>query len=1710
MPTEGTTHGPDTHSQQDSRIDRLVRQGLDRLRLKLLDLTNRNRLLNFKFSERSKRFVRIVDEVPDQLYQQLTDERTPTTKLYFVGLPNPPDEPVIEQPAAPTASSGSTASQHDETAADGVGVRRRTARRQINIEEWARACGIDPSYELPRSGSQRASHQDNQIQTLHFADELEYRLAAIREEASLTQQEVGISTLYAAIGFLEWYEAENSDDAHFAPLVLLPLQIDRELKRHEYRYFIQCGEGADPVINITLRERLKRDFGLALPELEEEELPEHYMQRVERAIHSQKRWRVRRMAVVGHFSFARLAMYEDLSPESWLDTPLERHPLIAALLAGQDGTSDDDPDADHVEPDSPEAEQHVPVLITDADSSQFGAVLEAMQGRSFALKGPPGTGKSQTITNLIAAALGKGKRVLFVAEKMAALNVVANRLEAAGLGEFLLELHSTKVQKKRVLESFARRLRLRVRGDDATLKIALENLRRTRDALRHYVEVMNRQVGRSGYTLHEAYWEEQRARRGFDPAVLREVTTIRDPSATDIDQHELAERCALLEEIASYWSKCADVAGAVQSHPLFGVEEPGGPLGDRATLLADCAKLRDAAERMRRVSERVTHAYRCAAEERLQAYRAFAAALKALPASVSGIEAGVLGLISTKADVASLRELERDMAAVCQGRSALGGLFADPSDLIARSSSLIEQAMKLNQHLESLGLAGTCRLPQADTLGEFEHATTLASRTIAMGERFCSAAGISTPLGLSELRNLLKALTLLRTTPAAVLNARSSRLYEPDAEERLAVFAREAAALHEQLRGLSSALDLEQVASPAQLRAYARVLTDKSAFTGLFSPEYRAAKRHHREVAAERKAARADIAQLFAEAATILARRDAFNTNSDLQAIAGTHFKGLFTPISTLQGVVAFAKRVREQFSSLRPDEEPFLDTLLHGKTDLLFELMRSVSETDQQQVERWSRSLPPREGTTAAELAASQVAHIEAARRCIAELRGAGLTRDVSITEFIAQLRQAKQIAGLLSDVRRTPAFAALSSKFAEPTDEMVQRLRATLDYADQVLEQPLPKEIRAELLSPRYAAALDSLGKFSTLLGEACTRFDEALEQFTRAHKLIFSQWMPVAESELSLRSIEAKLAAIEELPESALTEWTVLCRLRAQANDRGALGAIIRLLEGGTIPAESAARAYRNVHFRSLIASVHQEVKELPAWTGERMSNLRSRLAKLDLEYLQASREYLRWSISRWRAPPGISRGAARDLTERALIEHEVAKQRRHLPVRELLRRAGSAARALKPCFMMSPASVAQFLAPTGEAFDILIIDEASQMRPEEAIGALARSRQAIVVGDPMQLPPTSFFDASHDDVTEDFEEDQVDVDTESVLDQALSCWRPPRELHWHYRSRHHSLIAFSNREFYDDRLVVFPSPVDRSDHLGVELVAVEDGVYRSHVNEREAEAVVNYVKRAMRLYPNKSIGVVAINQPQKDLLLEHFDRMFADDSVLEDYRARWAEGLEPFMVKNLENVQGDERDIIVISTVYGPTEPGGPVMQRFGPINTKVGHRRLNVLFTRAKEKVVVVSSLKPENILLQPRSSPGVLALKGYLEYARSGRLEGGAATGKGHDSPFEQEVADIIRELGYQAEPQIGVAGYFLDLAVRHPHRPEHFVLGIECDGATYHSARSARDRDRLRQEVLQRLGWKLYRIWSTDWYANRDREIRKLAKEIELSIASV
>lgn len=483
------------------------------------------------------------------------------------------------------------------------------------------------------------------------------------------------------------------------------------------------------------------------------------------------------------------------------------------------------------------------------------------------------------------------------------------------------------------------------------------------------------------------------------------------------------------------------------------------------------------------------------------------------------------------------------------------------------------------------------------------------------------------------------------------------------------------------------------------------------------------------------------------------------------------------------------------------------------------------------------------------------------------------------------------------------------------------------------------------------------------------------------------------------------------------------------------------------------------------------------------------------KLDTALFQHTRRRL--MLKHWEALPSIE-GAG----ELSIVRREINKKRRHLPIRRLMEQAGRAIQAIKPVFMMSPMSIATYLPPGRIEFDLVIFDEASQVAPVDAFGALLRGKQAVVVGDSKQMPPSSFFDKLYSGEEDD--EDNITADQESILGMFRAQGAPRRMLRWHYRSRHESLIAVSNHEFYENRLVVFPSPGVHPAATGLKFHLLEDTYYdrgRTRTNPEEALAVAKRVMAHAKTHPQHSLGVVAFSVAQRDAIEMQLEALRRQDPSAEDFFN--AHPSEPFFIKNLENVQGDERDVILISIGYGKTKEGY-LAYNFGPLNSEGGERRLNVLITRARLACEVFANFTGDDIDLRRTNARGVIVLKNFLNYAQNRVLLTPQSTGRGPDSPFEEAVLRCLQQAGYDAEPQVGCAGFFIDIGIRDPDKPGRYLLGVECDGATYHSARSARDRDRLREEVLRKLGWRLHRIWSTDWFRNPDREFKRLEEAIE------
>lgn len=458
---------------------------------------------------------------------------------------------------------------------------------------------------------------------------------------------------------------------------------------------------------------------------------------------------------------------------------------------------------------------------------------------------------------------------------------------------------------------------------------------------------------------------------------------------------------------------------------------------------------------------------------------------------------------------------------------------------------------------------------------------------------------------------------------------------------------------------------------------------------------------------------------------------------------------------------------------------------------------------------------------------------------------------------------------------------------------------------------------------------------------------------------------------------------------------------------------------------------------------------------------------------------------------------------------VLRREMAKQRNHRPIRETLKVADAAVRAIKPVFLMSPLSVAQFTRGDAPTFDLVVFDEASQLPPEDAVGAIARGHQLVVVGDPKQLPPTSFFAAHVDPAATPSSEDGVDVpDAESILEAFMGCGVPMSRLKWHYRSAHESLISFSNVSFYDGDLLTFPSVEPISDRLGLRFTYVSDGVYEGKgLNLAEArlvaDAVVEFARAQLAgaragIRP-ASLGVGTFNLRQQLAIQDLLEERRREDPSIELFFDRSRH--EPFFVKNLENIQGDERDVIFLSVTYAKGRDGR-LRQNFGPLNGENGWRRLNVLTTRARRAMRVFSSMRASDI--QEGQSRGGPLLKAFLEYAESGRLDHPAVVAAARtESPFEREVVNDLTRRGHQVQPQVGVAGYRIDIGVRDPDAPGRFLLGIECDGVAYHASDTARDRDRLRQQVLEARGWTIVRLWSTDWFKDRAGQMERLERAI-------
>ena len=690
-------------------------------------------------------------------------------------------------------------------------------------------------------------------------------------------------------------------------------------------------------------------------------------------------------------------------------------------------------------------------------------------------------------------------------------------------------------------------------------------------------------------------------------------------------------------------------------------------------------------------------------------------------------------------------------------------------------------------------------------------------------------------------------------------------------------------------------------------------------------------------------------------------------------------------------------------------------------------------------------------------------------------------------------------------SPVRKEQLFGAFTllcdyQKARKEADELIARFGAGMEMLtaegatdwDQVIRWASEAAASAERLEKELSADAQQRQKAWTLgqtLVDAWNLVQETRESAGELLQLTFDDradhWICA-----QLQLCRTILAGAD-----GLKEWVAWNAVALEAWEAG-LGTVLDAYRGG-MAHEDVLPAWQKMLSRELAMVAIDQSHVLNTFAGAVFNEKIAQFARMDREMTELTRKEIFYRLAA--KLPDFPKEAAQS-SEVGILQRAIRSGGRGMSLRKLFDQIPNLLERMCPCMLMSPISAAQYLDPKRKPFDLVVFDEASQLPTCKAVGALARGNNAVIVGDPKQMPPTTFF------ATNTVDEDHLDTeDLESILDDCLALNMPQTHLRWHYRSRHESLIAFSNSRFYEGRLLTFPSVNDRESK--VRLIPVE-GVFersKNRQNRAEAQAVVDEILRRFRepALHNFSIGVVTFNIHQQELIDDLLTAECAGNPELE----KWLyDREEPVFVKNLENVQGDERDVILFSIGNGPDEQGR-VYMNFGPLNREGGWRRLNVAISRSKQEMMVFSTLRPEQIDLSRTGAEGVAALKAFLEYASGKELPQTAQTalfGRVSPSGIAASICRFLEEKGYRTHRNVGRSEYRIDVGVVDPADPQRYMLGILLDGPGYQASRTTRDRELAQISVLEGLGWKLLRVWSMDWWDNSGKELKRILQVLE------
>jgi superfamily I DNA and/or RNA helicase/very-short-patch-repair endonuclease len=1422
-----------------------------------------------------------------------------------------------------------------------------------------------------------------------------------------------------------------------------------------------------------------------------------YFKEISDLIEDKPQWKLKKEVSIALLSFAKQVIEEDLKIIG-----IEDHPGIALIYEGS-ATSGGDKEFESI--DDYEIDGHAQELIDlvyDADSSQHSAIIDALSGQDLVIEGPPGTGKSQTITNLISVSIAQSKKVLFISEKLVALKVVKKKLENAGLGDFCLELHSNKARTKDVLEEINQRLKIKVKRNSVILQEKLSYIETKKKTLVKYKDLINSNLKNNlNLKANQIIWRSVKYRNLILP-YINDLTIKEIPYSETLTIGEINEIKDKLNAIIDAQSNLGKVG---TNFPFWGFLV--NPLSNN-----EVTQIEDILKDSLSIAEALEHgidAFNKVIVDRdsfVLNYLNFDKVKKFTDdfySSYSSVNREKFEFIwestnNSKVDIKeAFNELNVEHKVLIAMRQQFQGVIKNNLEI---ADETVKEALLNIDVVKEPSLEFITPNEINQLVSNYALVINRFKLDIQVANDFIFDRGLPKILSANDLAFWGELLRFIKTIPIESIDYVGSQVIPVAAEEQLKLFVAKQQDAQEIVSKIENDIHLDLLPSDDILLDALSVFRQGRPFIPFLSSKWRGANQVFSSISKRKQSYSALQKESYIRQVILFKEieRDISGLAS-VKEILGSRYQGRKSVVQPFLEVVQISKTLKDantgnaKLNKLIADTSLSVLMALSRSTDILNNLFTSyenINKSHQHGFGKSSTLISIFSIDSLDERILRLVNYLECIEKVAQFCKTYATNESTNAFSVLNAIHQKSKFNKSLVAFEMNEIHNLVFGEYFQGLDSDFDALQMVVNsiYHLMASNSGLDNTVALDFCSGR-SSLIENLNK----LVEIKNSLQLSLSRLDTYGKLNQQQWVISDNNYLTnlMIKLDSALRSIDKL-----VPWAAYIAIKNDLIECNLEG-LVSDAEAGNIPFGMLAEYYLWSFYTTISNEIHSSYPVLKNFIGTRHSKIRQEFAELDKEIIALNGERITTLVAKNPIPQGFNSPRVRDKTDWALVNSIKDQVRPRITVRRLLEQALPAVSAIKPCFMMSPIAVAQYLPKVLSYFDIVIMDEASQIRVEEAIGAVARSKKMVIVGDSKQLPPTDFFDSSNLNDVDEYDS----ADAESILDACKGNFNTIRSLKWHYRSQHESLIAFSNHHFYKNELIIFPAPSVKGDRLGVHSVYLEDAEYEAQMNVKEAMTVVDSAINQILSYPKESLGIVSLNLKQKELIEGLFDKRTSHNPLIADYLNDWKEKNEEFFVKNLENVQGDERDVIFVSTTFGKAKGMSSIRQGFGPISRENGWKRLNVLFTRAKKSLTLFTSMQPTDIIDDPSTPKGTKMLRAYLEYAKTGIIEVYEETGLGYDSEFEEAVGAALQNAGYQIICQLGVSKFRIDMVVKHPDYQGSYLAAIECDGATYHSGKSARDRDRIRQEILENLGWKgrIWRIWSTDWYRNPDLELEKL-----------